>query len=179
MNDTENNTSELEGKVNNDDVETGKEENDTDNVNNQEPKEKLLSQSEVDKLVGKARTEGRQAGKQDALKTYEGKKVFDTEDALEEYVNQRINAYKEEQKLVNVKQSIKNEYGLTDVQLARLSGDDEESLRKDADELFGALKKKDAPKFNTGTSNDESDDSEEARVAKALQKATENFRRKY
>lgn len=79
-----------------------------------------------------------------------------------------IEAYKAEAALVAVKESIKSEYGLTDEQVARLSGDDEKSLKDDASKIFGAFRKKDAPNLNPGNKTTTNSDDYDAIITNAL-----------
>lgn len=111
--------------------------------------EKMLSQSEVNKLVAKARQEGRDSGKLTALKDFEGKHVL-TEDELDTRLKAAVDIALKERDLADVKRAIQSEYGLTDAQLSKLNGDDEKSLRSDAETTFGALKQKKAPDIKTG-----------------------------
>lgn len=116
---------------------------------NTEKQVKTLTQEEVNRLVAKAREEGRKSGKDAALKEYEGKQVL-TEEDLDKIRKEAAEHALKERDLRDVKKAIQAEYGLNDAQIERISGDDEKSLREDADLLFGALKQKKAPVITPG-----------------------------
>lgn len=122
--------------------------------------EKTIPESQANKIAGKARAEGREAGKQAALKELEGKLVL-TEAEYEAKVNEAVANALKQQGLVEVKRSIQTEYGLTDAQLAKLAGDDEKSLRADAEATFGALKQKLPPVVNPGNPKTEVSENED------------------
>lgn len=70
------------------------------------------------------------------------------------HVKTAVDLALKERDLRDVKRTIQAEYGLTDIQLERISGDDEKSLRTDAELLFGLLKQKKAPVISSGGSNE-------------------------
>lgn len=72
------------------------------------------------------------------------------EKELESHVADRITAALAERDLADAKRRIQAEYGLSDAQLARLSGDTAEALAADADTLFGALKQRTPPVLTPG-----------------------------
>ena len=115
--------------------------------------EKMLPQSEVDKIVARARSEGKDAGKKDALKAYEGKHVL-TDDDLSKMKTDWENEYKTKIAL-DAKRTEYKSKGLTDAQLDAVMSQVEKPEDVDAkvELLFGALLKKTAPVINTGNTN--------------------------
>jgi hypothetical protein len=111
--------------------------------------EKKFSQQDIDAIIKRKQAEWRDKSKRDFEKSLEGKLVL-TETELHEKVNAALDDYRKEQTLVAVRQTIKNDFGLTDDQIARLTGDTEKALREDAEKIFGVLKKKEAPKLRAG-----------------------------
>ena len=115
--------------------------------------EKMLPQSEVDKIVARARSEGKDAGKKDALKAYEGKHVL-TDDDLSKMKADWESEYKTKIAL-DAKRTEYKSKGLTDAQLDAVMSQVEKPEDVDAkvELLFGALLKKTAPVINTGNTN--------------------------
>lgn len=134
-------------KQGNNDVSTEGETVTTDAVKESQ-EEKKLTQAQVNEVVKAAKADAKRAAKVEFDKSLTGKLVF-TEEELSAKISEALEGYKKEQTLVSVREKIKTEYGLSDEQTARLSGEDEKSLKADADLLFGSFKKKDAPKLNT------------------------------
>lgn len=146
--DTENNVSKTSVSDGiNTDILTGGDESDT---SNEKKSEKDENQIKIDRIVKEAKKSAEQATRIKLQKEMEGKVIFENEDAFNTKINELRQNWENETKLNSVRNAIKDEYNLTDKQLAVLDGDDEESLRTNANELFGALKKKDAPKINPG-----------------------------
>jgi hypothetical protein len=156
----------------NTDVTTGNGDTATPNTDKQE---KMLPQTEVNKLIAKARSEGRDSGRQALLKEYEGKHVF-TDEERDAFVKAAIDTALKERDLVDVKRAIQTEYGLTDAQLAKLGGDDEKSLRADAETTFGVLKQKKAPIVNPGTTTNTSEEDSDV-IGKSLRNIEKNYKR--
>lgn len=132
-----------EGTVNND-VDTEGAVNQTANTD-----EKKFNQSDVDAIIKRKQAEWRDKSKKEFEKSLEGKLVL-TETDVQAKVNAAIEDYKKAAALESVKVSIKANYDLTEEQVARLVGDTAEELQADAEKIYGALKKKDAPKLPTG-----------------------------
>jgi hypothetical protein len=70
--------------------------------------------------------------------------------ALEATVADRVKAALAERDLADTKRSLQAEYGLSDAQLARLSGETGDDLKADAETLFGALKQRKPPVLHAG-----------------------------
>jgi hypothetical protein len=70
---------------------------------------------------------------------------------FEKQVADRITAALAERDLTDTRRTVQAEYGLTDAQLARLTGGTPEELRADAETLFGALKTRKPPILTPGT----------------------------
>ena len=167
-------TSEDEGK--NTDVAEGEASNtgtsETDESQVDKSKEvKTFTQSQIDDIVKGAKKDAKASAKKEFDSSLEGKKVF-TEEELTTYVKTAVDAAIADKQLENVKLSIQSEYGLSDVQIARLQGDTEKALKEDAELIYGKPKKK-APILNTGTSGDkpESKDPIEDEISAGLQSA--------
>ena len=88
------------------------------------------------------------------------------------HVKTAVDLALKERDLRDVKRTIQAEYGLTDVQLARIAGDDEKSLRTDADALFGLIKQKKAPVINSGGTEQKSQETGPNSELRAWVKAT-------
>lgn len=74
---------------------------------------------------------------------------------IETTVTERVTAKLQEQAVAHTRSALQAEYGLSDAQLARLSGDTPDALTADAAALFGAFKQpKQAPALKTGTGSD-------------------------
>jgi hypothetical protein len=77
----------------------------------------------------------------------------------DEHVKTAVELALKERDLRDVRKTIQTEYGLTDAQLERISGDDETSLRADAELLFASLKQKKAPIITPGGNEQQKDTS--------------------
>jgi hypothetical protein len=73
---------------------------------------------------------------------------------LEAQVEERVNAKLAEKALVDTRASIQSEFGLTDAQVARLTGTTPDELTADAEALFGALKQAKPPVVRRGDAVD-------------------------
>lgn len=133
-----------EGTVNNAETSTG-----GDTNTNKSGEDKKFTQADVDNIIKRKQSEWKEKYRKEFDKTLEGKLVL-TEEEITARVNTELEAYKTEQALVAVKNAIKAEYGLSDEQVSRLQGDTEKALKEDAEKLFGAFKKKDAPRLVAG-----------------------------
>jgi sugar-specific transcriptional regulator TrmB len=114
--------------------------------------EKKFTQADLDSVIKRKQAEWREKYKREFDKALEGKRVL-TEDELTTAINAAVTARETELALQNVKAAIKAEYQLSDEQVERLAGDDEKALRADAEKIFGAFKKKDAPNLVPGNSS--------------------------
>lgn len=95
----------------------------------------------------------------------------------DEHVKSAVELALRERDLRDVRKSIQAEYGLTDAQLERISGDDEQSLRDDADLLFASLKQKKAPVINPGGNEQQKDTSPNQTINDWLRETTPKNKR--
>lgn len=133
---------------------TGTDNSKTDN--NQE--EKKLTQSEVNEIVKRAKIDAERAAKTKFDKSLEGKHIF-TEEELNARVKESVDAVLKEESLKSIRVKIQTEYGLNDHQISKLEGNDEKSLKEDAEKTYGKPKKE-APKLSPGSRQPEQEDNQ-------------------
>lgn len=138
-----------------------------------EAQEKMLPQSEVNKLIAAARKEGRESGKKEALKDYEGKHVL-TEDDLSTIKTEAAQSALKHKELETVRKEIVATYGVSEAFAARLEGDNTKALWDDAKSILGEPKKKPAPILNPGATP--SDDSSIDEATRAILRGLEKVR---
>lgn len=95
----------------------------------------------------------------------------------DEHVKGAVELALRERDLRDVRKSIQAEYGLTDAQLERISGDDEQSLRADAELVFASLKQKKAPVINPGGNEQQKDTSPNQTINDWLRETTPRNKR--
>lgn len=88
----------------------------------------------------------------------------------DEHVKSAVDLALKERDLRDVRKIIQAEYGLTDAQLERITGDDEQSLRDDAELLFASRKK--APVINPGGNEPQKDTSPNQTINDWLRETT-------
>lgn len=148
----ESDTSESDGK--NTDATTGA---GTDN-SKQDNQEKTLTQSEVNDIVKRAKLDAERAAKTKFDKSLEGKHIL-TDEERDALIKDAVTAALKEESLKSVRVKIKEEFGLDDYKVGKLEGDDEKSLREDAEKTYGKPKKE-PPRINPGTRQQEQDENE-------------------
>ncbi len=165
------NTESTEGAVDTAATETDKQENKEETKHEESREDRRFNQADVDAIVKRAKADAKAAAKRDYDKSIEGKRIF-SEDELATHVQEAIQTAVEsalkERELETVKAALKDEYSLSDLQVARLSGDDEKALRADADLLFGAMKTKKAPNLIPGGNEERARSEEEDAIAAGL-----------
>ena len=113
--------------------------------------ERTFTQKDVDEIVKSRLAKERAKFEKDVDARLAAAKS-DYEKEFKTLVGDRVTAALAERDLADAKRAIQIEYGLTDAQLTRLSGDTSEALRQDAELVFGALKHgKKPPVINPGT----------------------------
>lgn len=130
------------------------------NQNTQKTDAKTFTQDELNNIIKQKQAEWKSKYKTEFEKTLEGKLVL-TEEDRDKLVKDAVTTALKERDLQHVKSTIKTEYKLSDEQLAVLDGSDEKELRKHAETLFGAMKKKEAPVLKTGGEQREVDENED------------------
>jgi hypothetical protein len=116
--------------------------------------ERTFTQAQVDEIVkGRLAEERNKLGSKHTkeLETKIAEAVAARETEFEAQVAERIKAALAERDLTDARRSLQAEYGLTDAQLARLTGDTADDLKADAETLFGALKQRKPPVLVPGT----------------------------
>ncbi len=118
--------------------------------------EKKLTQAEVNEVVKKAKRDAENAAKIKLDKSLEGKIVL-TEKERDDLIKDAVTAALKEESLKSVRAKLQAEYGLSDYQISKLEGDDEKSLKDDAEKTYGKIKKE-APLLNSGSNNNRESD---------------------
>jgi hypothetical protein len=117
------------------------------------PEGKTFTQDQVNEIVkarlAEERTKLTSKFEKD-LETKIAEAASAREKAFETQVADRVKAALAERDLADTRRAIQSEYGLTDVQLARLTGETPDDLKADAETLFGALKQRKPPVLNPG-----------------------------
>lgn len=149
---------------------------DTDSGKDTNNQEKKLTQSEVNEVVKRAKLDAERSAKTKFEKSLEGKHVL-TEDELSAKVKESVDAALKEENLKAIRLKIKDEYGLDDYKISKLEGDDENSLREDADKTYGKPKKS-APVLNGGADNSENGEIQTT-YAQRSQKQLQDIKKKF
>lgn len=168
-------TSEVEGK--NTESSEGTLDTDTNNTDKHQ-EEKTLKQSEVNDIVKRAKQDAERAAKTKFEKSLEGKHIF-TEEEKDKLIKDAVTAALKEESLKSVRTKIQSEYGLNDYQVSKLEGDDEKSLKEDAEKTYGKPKKS-APVLNGGgdTREESNGDPDDALIAQALKDAINSAKKR-
>lgn len=121
--------------------------------------EKKLTQAEVNEVVKKAKRDAENAAKLKLEKSLEGKIVL-TEKERDDLIKEAVNAALKDESLKSVRAKIQSDYGLSDYQISKLEGDDEKSLKEDAEKTYGKVKKE-APNLSPGKTESDRDESDD------------------
>lgn len=92
-------------------------------------------------------------------KSLEGKIVL-TEKERDDLIKEAVTAALKEESLKSVRAKLQAEYGLSEYQISKLEGDDEKSLKEDAEKTYGKPKK-DAPNLSPGKTDNDRDESDD------------------
>lgn len=131
----------------------------TDNGKTENQAEKKLTQAEVNEVVKKAKRDAENAAKLKLEKSLEGKIVL-TEKERDDLIKEAVLAALKDESLKAVRSKIQAEYGLSEYQISKLEGDDEKSLKEDAEKTYGKPKKE-APNLSPGKTDNERDESDD------------------
>lgn len=104
-----------------------------------------FTQAQVDSIIKNRLAEQQQKLTSKLEKIWSDKlaaAVAEREQSLATQVEEAVQAKLNEHALTEARKAIQEEYSLTDVQLARLTGETPDDLKADAQTLFGALKDK-------------------------------------
>lgn len=123
--------------------------------NNQVVAEKKYSDKDFDDFVKRKTPELESRIKSKLEKQYEGKIIYDSQEAVDKLIKEAVDAALKDEQLKAVRLKIQEEYGLDEYRVSKLEGDDEKSLREDADKTYGKPKKA-APVLNGGANNTDS-----------------------
>jgi len=144
--DTVNNVSDTTGSDNNQDT--------------QKSDAKTFTQADVNNIIKQKQAEWKTKYKAEFDKTLQGKHVL-TEDELDARLKDAVTATLNEESLKSTRAQLQTEYGLSEYQISKLEGDDEKSLRADAEKTYGKPKKE-APVLNGGKVSDDGEPSKNA-----------------
>lgn len=152
----ESNTSESDGV--NTDATAGNTGTDNSKTQDNQDTEKKLTQSEVNDIVKRAKADAERAAKTKFEKSLEGKHIL-TDEERDALIKDAVTSALKEESLKSVRAKLQTEFNLSDYQISKLEGDDEKSLREDAEKTYGKPKKE-APKLNPGTRQEEKDENQ-------------------
>lgn len=119
---------------------------------------RTFDQEAVNEIVRRAKSDAKRSAKAEFERGLEGKIILEEGEyqaRVQEAVQAALEQYQRESALQATKAAIQKEYRLTDSQVARLRGETDEDLRKDAEEVFGVLKRKEAPALSPGVQTED------------------------
>jgi hypothetical protein len=146
-----------------------------DTTGKDQVEEKKYSDKDFDAFVKRKTPEIESRIKSKFDKSLEGKIVL-TEKERDDLIKDAVTAALKEESLKSVRAKLQADYGLSEYQISKLEGEDEKSLKEDAEKTYGKIKKQ-APVLNGASDN--KDGEAVSTVAQQTHQALLDLKKKY